>query len=73
MNKYRIEYKDKVGFRLAENAVDAIDRLANQYGWNYKLNQVDADTRGAEWAEVFCDRDGGINYKMRIFAVVKRR
>jgi hypothetical protein len=72
MDKYRIEYKSKTIFRLAENAVDAIDRLTNQYGWNYKLNQVDADTRGKEWAEVFCDREGGINYNMRIFAAVEK-
>lgn len=73
MNRYRIEYKDKTVFRMAENAVDAIDRLTNQYGWNYRIGQVDADTRGAEWAEVFCDREGGINYNMRIFAAVERR
>ena len=72
-NKYRIEYRDKTVFRYAKNAVEALNKITDQYGWNYRINQIDADTRGGEWAEAICDREGGINYNMRIFAVVEKQ
>lgn len=55
--------------RRAANAVDAIERICDQYGWRGKLEMYDADTRGDEWAEYSVDTDGGINYNRRIVAV----
>lgn len=53
--KYRIEYtrngREIAVYRNAESAVEAMESLADQYGWNIKLHMYDADTRGKEWAE----------------------
>lgn len=67
-NTYEIAYKDKTTKRKASCSTDAITKLCDQYGWNWNLKMVDANTRGDEWCEGIVDRDGGINYTMRIFA-----
>ena len=70
--KYTIKYtRDNHAVtttRIADTAKSAIDKLCDQYGWNGKLRQYDADTRGHNWAEVIADTEGGINYSLRIVA-----
>lgn len=68
MKKYKITYNGKTVTRRGENAEDSIDRLCDQYGWRYRLNQYDTDTRGDEWAECSVDTDGGINWGMTMLA-----
>lgn len=76
MNAYIIRYTmdgvDKQMVRKAVDATEAIERLCYQYGWNYHLNMYDADTRGIDWSECFVDRDGGINFSMRMVASRKK-
>lgn len=71
MNRYQINYKNKSIVRRAESAPEAINKLCNQYGWNSKLEQIDADTCGTRWAAFLCDPDGGINYEFRIIATIR--
>lgn len=71
MPKYKIGYKGRSVFRYAENAVSAIEKVSKQYHWSYKIVQVDADTRGRQWAEAFCDMEGGINYNVRLIAAAE--
>ena len=75
MKKYRIQYTrnghEVTTTRKAERAQDAIESLCDQYKWRGKLSQYDADTRGQEWAEVYADPEGGINYSIRIVATIK--
>lgn len=66
--KYSITYDGKSVTRRADTAEAAIENLCGQYGWRCRLNQLDADTRGIEWAECYADTDGGINYSLRIVA-----
>lgn len=73
MNKYTIKYanngREITIARTADTAENAIIKLCDQYGWRGRLHQYDADTRGREWAEVFADPEGGINFSIRIIAV----
>ena len=57
--------------RKARDAVDAVEKICNQYGWSYKVKLIDAHTCGKEWTECLIDRDGGINYSQRVVAVAK--
>ena len=70
--KYRITYtrngRKVITSRTAETTEKAVEMLCDQYGWRGHLNQYDADTRGLEWAEVFADPEGGIDYSIRIVA-----
>lgn len=68
MNRYKLTYGDKSVVRKAETAQDAVEKLCDQYGWGFKLNMYDADTRGLEWAECLADTNGGINYDRIIVA-----
>ena len=55
--------------RKATDAVDAISRLCDQYGWEWHLDMIDADTHGNEWAQCSVDTYGGRNWNMTITAV----
>ncbi len=68
MMRFRIEYGVKAQVRCADNAEAAIERLCDQYGWNYRVKLVDADTRGEECCEALIDTEGGINYGLRAVA-----
>lgn len=56
MNRYEIKFERKGVehrfVRLAETACEAADKLCDQYGWDWKLGLIDADTRGQESAEL---------------------
>lgn len=62
MNKYMVNYYDdkcnkKTQVRWGEDAVDAIERMCDQYGWFFRsLKMFDADTRGEEWAICIVER-----------------
>ena len=60
--KYSIGDKKVEITRKAISSLDAITKLADQYGWSWKLSLVDADTRGSEWCTGLIDTNGGINY-----------
>ena len=66
--KYVIDGKKRCVKRIAYNAVEAIDKMSIQYGWNWRLSMVDAETNGMEWCCGLVDRNCGINYNMRIVA-----
>lgn len=73
MYKYIISYGDgdgdgKKAVRKAQRASSAIQKFCDQYGWSWSQKQIDADTRGLEWAEGYADKQGGINYNMHILA-----
>ena len=63
-----IETDSKKYIRKAEDAEQAIDKLCNQYGWNYKLDMYDADTRGLEWAKCNVDTNGGTEWNRTLIA-----
>lgn len=75
MNKYLISYKRNgkqvYATRSGDCATEAIDKLCNQYKWNWKVGLVDADTRGKQWTSAYVDEDGGINYNL--FVLCKER
>lgn len=66
--KYTLQYNGKTVTRIADTAEKAIEKLCDQYGWNYTLRQYDADTCGLEWAECAADTNGGINWNLRVLA-----
>ena len=75
-NKYLITYshdgeKETKVIRRACSSWEAIEKLTNQYKWSWKIGLVDAETRGVECCEGYVDRDGGINYNMRIVATIE--
>ena len=74
MRTYKLTYtfnkKEKCVNRKANNAVEAINKLTNQYCWNWEVSLIDADTCGNEWCVGIVDRDGGINCNMRIVATL---
>ena len=71
MNKYTVTYNGKFYTQRAENAEDAIEKLANRrvfgsrFIFDYHISLIDADTRGKEWAEAWTRQDTG---SRRIFA-----
>lgn len=72
MKRYALKYSDKKVYRFGEDAIDAVDKLCDQYGWSFSVNMFDAETRGSEWAECRADKDGGINYRTIILATLEK-
>lgn len=74
-NKYVIEYaigeKEIKTTRKACSAVEAIDRLTDQYRWSWRSSLVDCETCGDEWCVGYIDTDGGINYEWYVSAKKK--
>jgi len=66
--RYKIEYDGKHLWRRGDNAFEAVQRLCRQYGWSAKLVQHDAEEKGNLWAECLIDKEGGINYSLRLMA-----
>lgn len=59
LKKYRLRY-DRNGKHhevavYAIDAVMAIKKYCNRYGWTYKVRLIDADTHGTEWCEAGVD------------------
>lgn len=56
MKKYNITYtrngKEIKTSRKANSPAEAVEKLCEQYGYECKVNQFDADTYGKKWAEV---------------------
>lgn len=75
MKKYEItyerNYREHKLVRHAESATAAADKVCDQYGWSWRYGKVsdDADSRGAEWAELPCDPNGGIDYTTTLLIV----
>lgn len=62
---YLIHEDEKTYRRTAYSAEDAIERLANQYGWG-ELHDImyDADTRGENWCRAHVAWAGEIGHYM---------
>lgn len=73
MEAYEITYtrngKEHTQIRISDTAENAIESLCNQYGWEYKINMIDADSCGKEWCKVAIDPDGGINWRFTAIAI----
>ena len=73
--RYKITYqrngKEITAHRNAEKADDALEAICNQYGWGFRLKMISADDCGLEWATALADTDGGINYNLRLEAVME--
>lgn len=56
MRKYIISYERNgrqiKTSRRASSAAAAVEALCNQYGYEYRIKQIDADTYGKTWAWV---------------------
>lgn len=70
MIRYKLQYNGHEIIRKGLDAIDAIERLCDQYGWNYRVHMVDADHGKYEWAECQVDTNGGINWNMMIYGEV---
>ena len=68
MHKYIIRYGAVKIISYADTAADTVRKLCNRYGWSYRINMYDCDTKGKEWAELYIDKTGGINYAVRCVA-----
>ena len=70
--RYMVTYlkngKDIVTIRIAENAMEAVGKLCQQYQWRWKLHLMDAETRGETICNGFIDKDGGFDYKCYVVA-----
>ncbi len=61
--KFLVSYKGKTTPVLAERADSALEKFANRefFGnrriWDYRISQVDAETRGGEWVEAYTRGD----------------
>ena len=70
MIRYKLHYNGKEIIRKGLDAIDAIERLCDQYGWNYRVSMVDCDRGKYSWASCQVDTEGGINWNMTIIGEV---
>ena len=68
--KYAIEFRGKQFIRTGMTAQEAIEKLCDQYGWRFRINMFDAETRGRKYAKGGVDTDGGINYNDAAYASI---
>lgn len=68
--KYKVREGSHEYIRHAYSAVDAIDRVATQYGWGNMSNiMYDADTRGDQYCECTVGWGGSRSHYMEAICI----